>query len=185
MINYIRKGENMTDELYLKLIDIADKEKVLDYIREMVVAGSTINGVWYEEEDTYEEMLTQLKKHEEIKYRSYKQKKPNNYQYLILRKRDDRLVGMTSIRPFLTKRLDESYGGNIGYSVRPTERRKGYATEGLKLAIDVCKQYSDGQQVMVCCNKDNIGSVKSILYNGGVLIAEKKAIISEQKYIIK
>ena len=52
---------------------------------------------------------------------------------------NDKLVGLLNIRFDLTNELREKYG-DIGYGVRPSERRKGYATEMLKYALEVCKE---------------------------------------------
>lgn len=68
-------------------------------------------------------------------------------------------------------RLNEfllNFGGNIGYSVRKSERRKGYATEMLKLALKKCIELNI-KKVLITCNKDNIGSAKTIISNGGIL----------------
>ena len=68
-------------------------------------------------------------------------------------------------------RLNEGllrFGGNIGYSVRPCCRRQGYATQMLALALEECRKMQM-QEVLVTCNKENIGSAKTIQKNGGVL----------------
>ena len=57
---------------------------------------------------------------------------------------------------------------NIGDGIRPCERRKGYATEMLRLALIECKKIGL-QRVLMVCSTDNIGSAKSIINNGGVL----------------
>lgn len=59
-------------------------------------------------------------------------------------------------------------GGHIGDGVRPSERRKGYATEIIRLALQECKKLGL-DRVLITCHKDNIGSVKSIVKNGGIL----------------
>jgi len=173
------------EELYLKKIELEDKEKVLDYVKELVAFGSKRDGLWYEDCETYEDMLSNLKRHENTPFESFDQPVNPCIQYLLIRKVDDKMVGAVSVRPYLTKKLDETYGGNIGYSIRPTERKKGYATLGLKLGIDICKSINPNSSVIVCCYKDNIGSKKVILKNGGVLIEEKVGIITHQKYEIK
>ena len=71
------------------------------------------------------------------------------------------------IRHFLNERL-LNYGGHIGDSVRPSERRKGYATEQIRLALEKCKELGI-DNVLMDCDKSNIGSAKSIQKNGGIL----------------
>ncbi|MCR5332980.1 MAG: GNAT family N-acetyltransferase [Bacilli bacterium] len=76
-------------------------------------------------------------------------------------------VGAINIRHYLNERLLLN-GGHIGDGVRPSERRKGYATEIIRLGLIECKKLGITKVLMVC-DKDNIGSRKSILNNGGVL----------------
>lgn len=76
-------------------------------------------------------------------------------------------VGAINIRHYLNEALLHS-GGHIGDGIRPSERRKGYATEMIRLGLEECKKIGITKVLMVC-DKDNIGSVKSIINNGGVL----------------
>ena len=77
------------------------------------------------------------------------------------------VVGAVNIRHYLNEFLLNT-GGHIGDGIRPSERRKGYATEMIRLALIECKKLGI-DRVLICCNSDNIGSKKSILNNGGVL----------------
>lgn len=87
--------------------------------------------------------------------------------YLTIRKSDNKIVGNVQIRHKLNEKL-LLYGGHIGDSVRPSERRKGYATEQIRLALIKCKELGI-RNVLMDCNKTNVASRKSIINNGGVL----------------
>ena len=79
----------------------------------------------------------------------------------------NRFVGAVNIRHYLNESLLLN-GGHIGDGVRPSERRKGIATEMIALALKECRKLGI-DRVLLVCNKDNIGSAKSIIRNGGVL----------------
>ena len=87
-------------------------------------------------------------------------------QFLAIRKEDDRLVGMIQVRHYFNDYLAK-YAGHIGYSVRPGERRKGYAAKMLADALPFCREIGL-DKVMVTCIDTNEGSRKTILKNGGV-----------------
>lgn len=80
---------------------------------------------------------------------------------------DTRILGAINIRYELNDYLF-NYGGNIGYGIRPTERRKGYATEMLRLALNICKE-KGMNKVLITCKKSNIGSAKTMIKNSAVL----------------
>lgn len=77
------------------------------------------------------------------------------------------MVGAVNIRHYLNENL-LNFGGHIGDGVRPSERRKGIATQMIALALNECKSIGIYKVLMVC-NKNNVGSAKSIINNGGVL----------------
>lgn len=76
-------------------------------------------------------------------------------------------VGAVNIRHYLNEQLLLN-GGHIGDGVRPSERRKGIATAMIGLALEECKKLGI-DRVLMTCDKDNVGSAKSIQYNGGLL----------------
>lgn len=78
---------------------------------------------------------------------------------------DRRIVGTVNIRHQLTERLLNS-GGHIGYGIRPSDRRKGYATKLLALSLEKAKELGLNK-VLVVCDKTNLGSLKVIVNNGG------------------
>ena len=92
----------------------------------------------------------------------------------------DIMVGAVNIRHYLNDSLLFD-GGHIGDGVRPTERRKGYATKIISLALDECRKLNI-DKVLITCNKDNIGSKKSIINNGGVYENE---VIDDDGYIVE
>ena len=87
--------------------------------------------------------------------------------FFLLDDEKNRLLGAVNIRHYLNEGLLKS-GGHIGDGIRPSERRKGYATKMIGLALCECKKLGI-DKVLICCDKDNIGSAKSIMNNGGVL----------------
>lgn len=87
--------------------------------------------------------------------------------FFLLDEETDRLLGAVNIRHYLTDDLLRE-GGHIGDGIRPSERRKGYATKMIGLALNECKRLGI-DKVLITCNKDNIGSAKSIINNGGIL----------------
>ncbi|MEG0873360.1 MAG: GNAT family N-acetyltransferase [Clostridia bacterium] len=79
----------------------------------------------------------------------------------------NKIVGAVNIRHTLNESLLKN-GGHIRDGVRPSERRKGYATKMIQLALNECEKLGITKVLMVCY-KDNIGSAKSIQKNGGIL----------------
>jgi predicted acetyltransferase len=77
-----------------------------------------------------------------------------------------RIVGAVNIRHGLTEALFQT-GGHIGYGIRPSERRKGYATQILALSLEKAKELGI-EKALVVCDATNVGSEKTILKNGGV-----------------
>ena len=93
---------------------------------------------------------------------------------------DGKLVGAVTIRHKLNERLvNDSGGGHVGFGVRPAERRKGYAKEILRLALEKLAERGINN-VLIHCAWDNIGSEKTILACGAVFQDEVVNIKGEK-----
>ena len=79
-----------------------------------------------------------------------------------------RITGRASIRHSLNPFL-ERVGGHIGYVVVPECRRRGYATAILRLSLQIAREKLGMHRVLVTCDQDNIGSMRTIERNGGIL----------------
>ena len=104
--------------------------------------------------------------------------------FFLLDEDRNRLLGAVNIRHYLNEALLKE-GGHIGDGIRPGERRKGYASEMIRLALIECRKLGI-DRVLMTCDKENIGSVKSIIKNGGVLENEfvNSDGVTEQRYWI-
>ncbi len=80
---------------------------------------------------------------------------------------NDDLIGRVHIRHTLTEDLMQ-HGGHIGYYVRPTKRKKGYGKRMLELALKEARKLGL-VKVLITCDDNNIGSIKIIEANGGIL----------------
>ena len=87
--------------------------------------------------------------------------------YLAVRVDDNKIVGIIDFRHHIDHPILGLWGGHIGYSVRPSERRKGYAKEMLKQVLQKCREHGL-IKVMVTCDADNIASKMTLVSNGGV-----------------
>lgn len=90
-----------------------------------------------------------------------------SHVYLAVRKEDDRIVGIIDLRHHINHPILGTWGGHCGYTVRPSERRKGYAKEMLRLNIQNAKELGI-EKLLVTCDATNIASEKTILACGGI-----------------
>ncbi|NTV89174.1 MAG: GNAT family N-acetyltransferase [Clostridiales bacterium] len=83
---------------------------------------------------------------------------------------DNRLYGAIHIRHELNEMLRYS-GGHIGYGIKPSERKRGYASKMLSMALPLARKLGI-ERALLTCDKNNTGSAKTILKNGGVFESE-------------
>lgn len=144
---------------------LADAERVMDYRREFLESGDSMDGTsCLRDCDTYADWYARL-----LDISSEETVRPGLVPETLFLAFDgrDTLVGMIDIRHRLNEYLLR-FGGHIGYSVRRTQRKKGYATRMLALALRECRRLGI-DRCLVTCDRDNIASAKTILKNGGVL----------------
>ena len=145
------------------------KDEALQYIQEFLDYGSQINGVGGLDRylDNYEEWLIKL---EEDRVRIPTEEKVPADTYFLVRESDNRIIGMINIRHCLNRNL-RIVGGHIGYSIRPSERQKGYNKLNLYLGLLRCRELGI-DEVLMDCDAANIGSAKTMQALGGKMIRE-------------
>ncbi|MBO7573663.1 MAG: GNAT family N-acetyltransferase [Bacilli bacterium] len=156
------------DRLILIKPSIAYKEQILDMVKEWAHYNATHptdpspRSIFNKDYSNFEKYLDEFKQEEINPQPGF----VPATTYFALDKERDVIVGAIQIRHFLNEHLRNS-GGHIGDGVRPSERRKGYATEMIHHALKICKEMGI-DRMMISCNESNIGSKKSILNNGGI-----------------
>lgn len=148
--------------------DASFADEIRSYREEMLLAESSMDGTGT--------LRRQENPMEWLKINAYMENPetvPENKvpatQFVLTDPDSKRIYGMLQVRHELNEYL-EKFAGHIGYSVRPTERRKGYAKKMLKLALGYCKETLGLSRVMVSCLVRNEASRRTILSCGGVFL---------------
>ena len=166
----VRKGDVFMENLELVSPTLAYKEQAKELLAETrkydafhkdMFAGYSSS----EKFERYEEWLQKLEN--EFTGKNLQPNRVPASTYFLVRKNDNRILGIVNIRHSLNEYL-KNYGGHIGYSIRYSERRKGYGKKQLLLALEKCKKLPL-KKVLVTCRKDNIASSKTIESCGGTL----------------
>ncbi len=162
---FIKEAEYNNERLIFTVPNAGMAEEIAAYRQDFLNAGDSMDGCgplrrfadpeqWLSETLKYTEPAT------------VPADKVQATQFVCLRARDGRVLGMLQVRHTLNRYLKE-YAGHIGYSVRPSERRKGYAEWMLQQALGYCRSLGL-PRVMVSCEPNNVGSRRTILASGGV-----------------
>jgi predicted acetyltransferase len=171
---------------YRLIIPTAEYEaSAFDYINEFRQHNSKINGTGgLDRYNDYHEWLLKLAR--DLDIANIRDGRVPANTYFFIRKSDKRIIGMINIRHKLNDFLFNE-GGHIGYSIRPSERKKGYGTLLLSLGLQRCRELNINK-VLIICDKSNLASAQVIKNNNGILENE---IYSEtcskmiQRYWIK
>lgn len=140
--------------------------EIMSYRQEMLLAGSSMDGTGVlRRTENPLEWLNYNKRMENLDMVP-KEKVPAT-QFVLVDPDNNRILGMLQVRHYLNDYL-RNFAGHIGYSVRPTERRKGYAGKMLKLALKFCREELGLDRVLVSCLVENEASRRTILSCGGV-----------------
>lgn len=161
----------------LKELTITDGKDIFDMIKEIGPGeNGYVNGGY---NITYKEFPSYLKNHFETSKGINLEPLhvPQTMYWLFI---DGRAVGIGKLRHYLNENLKKA-GGHIGYTIRPTERGKGY---GKIMLSELLKKAKEKQiaEVLLTCNENNIASRKVIEYNRGEL---ENIFAGKCKYWIK
>lgn len=154
-----------SEEIRLISPDIEYADQITAYKNEFIKVGDSMSGCGNLSKcKTTKEWIDGLKLFSDSKT-CPEGMVPSN-TYLAVRQSDNKLVGIIDLRMNINNPVLKSWGGHIGYSVRPHERRKGYAKKMLSLILQNAKALGL-ERVMISCDNDNIASEKTIIANGG------------------
>ena len=140
-------------------------EEIMAYRREMLEANSRFDGCYsLRRDETATDFIEHCRNWSNPKTPANRQGAKGNV-ILAIRKSDGKMVGCFQAHHILSERMAK-YTGYAGYSVRPSERRKGYATQMLAKAKEFLASFGF-KEIYVACLPENEGSRKTILANGG------------------
>lgn len=163
-------NNNLMETFYLETPSLDRKNEIIDYINEFVEHKSDINGTGSLDKIldgyTFEQALESCLN---MQYEEYAKKfgRCPGKTFLLIRKNDNKIIGTINVRWNLTEKVKQ-FGGNIGYGIRPTERRKGYNKMNLYLGLIEAKKIGL-DKVMLDCDVENLGSSKTMESLGGKL----------------
>ena len=158
------------EKFYLEMPSLERKEQIIDYVNEFALYNSETNGMGslrkILEGYTFEQALEMCLNRQKEEY-AKKIGRCQSKTFLLVRENDDRIIGAINVRWNLPENMKQ-FGGNIGYGIRPTERRKGYNKINLYLGLIEAKKLGL-DQVMLSCEVSNLGSAKTMQALGGKL----------------
>lgn len=151
--------------MQLRETDVNDKEAIIQMYNEYMKSELILGIDRFEGVRDFEK-LSQLNFTDwlaDLEKNKHEENLPETYSphtlYLAINDKNE-IVGAIGIRwkqvPILM-----TYGGLIGYSIRPSQRGKGYASEMLRLALEKLKN-TDVDKILITCKDFNLASKKVI-----------------------
>lgn len=157
------------NDIYLEKPTLTRRKEAISFIEEYIKHNERAIGSGYLDKYylQYVHWLTLLDK--------YKNQEtcPSNvspgYTFFLIKKSTNKIIGITNIRTKCKNLNMYLHGGNIGYSIRPSERKKGYGKELLRLCLQECKKLGM-ENVIIVTTDNNKACQKIIEANHGKII---------------
>ena len=163
--------------IYLKEINFEDRKEEYLFIKRLPEdENGFLNPYYYESEDSFYKVIIPRLINYSNGINLPPLKVPETYFFLW---DDDKIVGLFKIRHYLNDNLKVS-GGNLSYGILKEYRNKGYATTGLKLAIQKCREIIREDDIHMSLHKNNYYSLKVMLNCGAYVYSE-----TENEYLTK
>ncbi len=162
-------------DFYLKTPDITMLDDIAAFRQEFLDNGDRINGSSNLQDYSNPKKWLDYLEFEKRRSTDFKDF-PESFQCVYVNGDTGLIVGMIQYRNDYVKKINK-YLGNIGYCVRPRERRKGHAKKMLSDMLIKCSE-AGIKDVSIICNVVNEGSRKVILANGGIFKSIQKSDVN-------
>lgn len=179
-------GREETEDLFFVEPSMAYAKEITAYREEMLAADSSFDGCLslkrMPDPREYTEYCTGWANPSRI----LKENGARGTVLLCIRKADNKMVGCMQVHHVLNEQM-RNVTGHVGYSVRPSERRKGYATRMLAKAKDYLSSFGFSE-INVSCLPENEASRRTILANGGEYLETvylESDHVNLERYLIK
>lgn len=175
-----------TDEVFFVEPSTVYAKEIITYRDEMLEVGSSFDGCFsmkrMPDPKEYSDYCIEWANPS----RPLDEKGARGTVLLCIRKADNRMVGCMQVHHVLNERMIK-YTGHVRYSVRPSERKKGYATRMLAEAKKYLSSFGFSE-ICVSCVTENEASRRTILANGGEYIETvhmEEDDVDLERYLIK
>lgn len=174
---YFEKGRMEKEMLYIKKANDTDLQEEWLFVKEMPEDENGMTNAWHgiSLEAFKDQALPDM-----IRYEKGiglpEGMVPETFLFLWL---DDCIIGQFRIRHYLNEALRKG-AGHIGYCIANKYRGKGYATEGLKLTLQIAKEIVKEEEIYLRVNKNNPASLRVMMKNGGIIVDE-----NEEKFFVR